>query len=86
MRSEDLREAIKAEPFEPFLIRMGDGREYRVPHPEFILLTPSGRMAIVVLPNDAVTHLDTMLITSLLFDKKRNGRSGKGHGGKRKSA
>jgi len=85
MRNEDLKEAIKAEPFKPFLIRMADGREYHVPHPEFILLTPSGRMAIVVLPNDAVTHLDTMLITSLLFDKNRNGRGGKGHG-RRKSA
>jgi len=83
MRSESIREAIGAEPFHPFTLRMADGREYHVPHPEFAFLTPEGRTAMVVGKDDVVTLLDVMLITALHFDRKRNG---KGPAGKRKSA
>jgi hypothetical protein len=34
-------------PFQPFGMRMPDGRIAAVPHPEFISLAPTGRIAIV---------------------------------------
>lgn len=78
MRAEEIRKAQKAEPFKPYALRMADGREYKVPHPEFLVMTPDGRTVIVVSPDNSVTILDGMLITAMHFDKPgRNGKSGK---------
>jgi hypothetical protein len=35
---EGLREAVRRQPFEPFSIRLADGRAMRVPHSEFVAL------------------------------------------------
>jgi hypothetical protein len=35
----DIRKRISGG-FQPFVIRTSDGREFKVPHPEFILLAP----------------------------------------------
>ena len=47
MTADALRGKLDSEPFEPFQMRMPDGRVLRVPHPEFVSLAPSGRIAIV---------------------------------------
>jgi hypothetical protein len=36
MRIEELRTALHAEPFEPFMIRTADGREFPVRHPDAV--------------------------------------------------
>lgn len=41
--------------FRPFLIRTSDGREFRVPHPEFILIA---RYAVAVTDEDG--HINTL--------------------------
>lgn len=86
MRAEEIRKAQKAEPFQPYWLRLADGREYKVPHPEFLVMTPDGRTVVVITPDNSLDILDGMLITSLHFDKPPQKRNGKGHGGKRKSA
>jgi hypothetical protein len=47
MTIEKLREAHKAQPFVPFTIHLSDGRSFDVPHPEWLWLTPGGRVAWV---------------------------------------
>jgi hypothetical protein len=49
--------------FRPFVIRTSDGREYSVPHPEFILLAPHS-IAVVDEDGDIVT-IDSLHITAL---------------------
>ena len=39
-----LRELLTAEPFRPFVVCLSDGRKLPVYHPEFLLITPSGRL------------------------------------------
>ena len=31
-----IRELLRVVPFQPFIIRMGDGLEYRIEHPDFV--------------------------------------------------
>jgi hypothetical protein len=60
-----VREALHREPFEPFLIRLADGRSVEVRHPEFVAV---GKRRIVVLADDEVESwslIEPLLIVSL---------------------
>ena len=72
MRIAELRQAHRSQPFRPFSIRVADGREYAVNHPEFLML--GSRSLVVHTPKDAFEIIDTAMITSLHF----------GNGSKRK--
>ena len=61
--------------FRPFLIRTSDGREYAVPHPEFIAVGKSD-VAVVDKEGD-IDVLDALHIVSLRTPKVRNGVSSK---------
>ncbi|MSR60639.1 MAG: hypothetical protein EXS05_23870 [Planctomycetaceae bacterium] len=77
-----VREALRKEPFEPFVIRLADGRTLPVPHPEFVALTP--RRVIVGAKDDSWSILEPLLIVSL--ESVPNGKGGgKGAGRKRSS-
>lgn len=39
-----LRELLQAEPFRPFYVCISDGRKLKVPHPDFLIITPHGRI------------------------------------------
>ena len=58
-----VREALHRQPFEPFLIRLADGRSLPVPHRDFVALTP--RRVIVVAEDDSVSIIEPPLIVSL---------------------
>ncbi len=84
MRIEDIKDLYSARPFQPFYVRTTDGRELLVKHPEFMLLTPSGRTLVVAEPNHGINIIDVMLINSV-FVKERGGKNGQnGHGKKRR--
>jgi hypothetical protein len=60
--------------FQPFAIRTSDGREYAVPHPEFVLL---GKHIIAVVDRDGdIDTLDPLHIVSIKTLSAR-GKSGK---------
>ncbi len=39
-----LRELLAAQPFRAFVLCLSDGRKLPVYHPDFLLITPSGRL------------------------------------------
>ena len=45
-----IRELLRAAPFQPFRIHLADSRVLEVPHPEFVAIQPDGRWIIVVNP------------------------------------
>jgi len=45
MTQQDMRDLIGADPFQPFRLHLVDGKSMRVPHPDFVIATPS--MAVV---------------------------------------
>jgi hypothetical protein len=72
-----IREALHKQPFEPFTIRLADGRALPVPHPDFVALTP--RRAIVGAEDDSWSVVEPLLVVSLDFapakPRSGNGRS-----------
>jgi hypothetical protein len=53
--SNQIREAVEAQPFRPFVIRLSDGRNYKVEHSEFAMLSPNG-MELLFLADDQGIH------------------------------
>ncbi len=65
MTTEQLQNAIHAVPFCPFVLRLANGEEVRVPHPDFIAHRPAGRTAAVEMPNDTTKIIDLLLVVAL---------------------
>ena len=61
-----IRELLHAVPFRPFIIRMADGLEYRVDHPDFVLASSNNQSQVIIETVDnRVLHLSALLITSI---------------------
>ena len=74
MTIERLTELLRAQPFQPFDIRLADGRAIRVNHPEFASRSPNGRTVVVFQPDDSMSIIDLFLALSL--DPVPPGRNG----------
>jgi hypothetical protein len=75
MDTEVIREAVLKRPFEPFTVRIVDGREYYITHPEWVAV--SRRYVVVVDPQTEVpTWFEPLLIVSLHPGKPGNKKSG----------
>ena len=57
-----IRDFNRAVPFVPYEIRMAGGEVYAVPHPDFILVSPTGAYVIVIDSKDRPHHLNAILI------------------------
>ena len=61
-----VRELLHAEPFRPFVIRLADGRAYRVEHPDFVLAASTDVPQVTIEEPDGRTHfISARLITSV---------------------
>jgi hypothetical protein len=66
MKFDELKKVKDQRPFQPFLVRMADGREVPVNHPDGIAWQPdSPRIAIVAAPGGGWEVIEIALITSL---------------------
>ena len=79
MRIDELRSIHKARPFRPFTIRVADGREYFVVHPEFLAYAPPSRTLSVVTPKGFHDIIDLMMITSIHLHNGKPRRRRKGN-------
>jgi hypothetical protein len=71
MTLEAFREALNAQPFEPFVIHIADGRSIPVVSREFIMRDPQGRTVMVYQPDGHLSTIDLLLVTEL--EKRPNG-------------
>jgi hypothetical protein len=65
MTVEELRKVHQAAPFRPFMIYLADGREFLIPHRDFLSHSPAGRTVIVYNTDDSFDILDLLLVTDL---------------------
>jgi hypothetical protein len=66
MRIDELKKAKDQRPFQPFLIRMEDGREMPVGHPDAVAWdVDRARIAIRVVPGGGWEVVDAALVASL---------------------
>jgi hypothetical protein len=65
MTAEQLRAMREAHPFRPFIIHLGDGRTFTVPHRDFVSQSPGGRTIIVYRSDESFSIVDLFLVTEL---------------------
>ena len=75
MTIDKVRELYNAEPFQPFVLHLADGRQIPVVHREYIAMAPSGRTIYVTQPDDSFNIIDLLLVTDLELKKGHNGAS-----------
>jgi hypothetical protein len=56
---------LRAQPFRPFDVRLADGRTIRVDHPDFAMMSRSGRTVAVYTQDDHFKVIDLLLVVSL---------------------
>ncbi|HMJ05797.1 MAG TPA: hypothetical protein VK474_06030 [Chthoniobacterales bacterium] len=76
MTATELREYWHSSPFIPFKLFVPGRKEIRVPHPDFLSVSPSGRIAHVWISDEDWASLDVFLITAVETDS-RNGKRGR---------
>lgn len=77
MTIEQFRTTQKAQPFVPFTIRLADGRQHYVNHPDFVSSHPQGRTVIIYKPGENGDYelVDLLLVVGLEVHKsKMNGK------------
>jgi hypothetical protein len=78
-----LRDALHRQPFEPFVIRLADGRSAAVPHPDFLAV--GKRRAILIQEDDSCLWLEPLLVVSIDWPSAAGkGKSGNGTPKKRR--
>lgn len=72
MASEQLKAPLRQQPFRPFTIRMVEGRSFTVAHPDWVIVSPTGRTAILFEPDDSHSIVDLMLMSELEIPSAKN--------------
>ncbi len=75
MTTEQLRRAHRATPFRAFSIRMADGRQFPIPHPDFLSISPPGRIACIFHDDGSASIVDLLLMTELELTTTTNAAS-----------
>jgi hypothetical protein len=65
MTATELQDYWRATPFVPFNIVLPSGEKVPVPHPDFLTVSPSGRIARVWKKDDHSVSIDVFLITAV---------------------
>ena len=76
MTIDGLRKWIEAKPFKPFVMRLTNGQEVRVRHPELVARSPSGRTIIVYTTGDAFEMVDLLHVASIAQANGKRGMRG----------
>ena len=71
MTIEKIRSLLRATPFQSFEVHTPDGGEFCVPHPDFAMLSGTGRLLHVARPkSDQKDIIDIALITDIAIPAK----------------
>jgi hypothetical protein len=61
---DQVRTAMRAQPFLPFAVKLADGRSFQVNHPEFIAASPNGR-EMVIYDDAGMSLIDMRLVAEI---------------------
>ncbi len=56
----------------PFILKMADGKEYPVPHPDYISLPPRGSYVIVFDNDGGSNYLPLLTMTGLTIQERKS--------------
>jgi hypothetical protein len=69
MTATEIQKLQRATPFYPYRIHLADGRTVRVPQPDFLAISPTGRMASAFSEDGEFHIMDIFLITDLTAEE-----------------
>ena len=76
MRADDIRKLQDAIPFRPFSLVLADGRAFRVPHPDFLSVSPKGTALSLWDEDGSIgSYLDVALVAEVRMASGRPKRS-----------
>jgi hypothetical protein len=73
MTIEQVRSFYDAQPFQPFVIHLGDGRQHAIASREFMMTSPTGRTIGVYQADGTANIIDLLLVTDLELRPAGNG-------------
>ncbi len=76
MRISEIREALRKQPFHPFIIHLADGREFPIDHVDFLLISRSNRSIVVADLNGGYEIIDPVMVTSLSISESKADAAG----------
>jgi len=76
MSPEKLRENLEAIHAKSFTISVTEGRQLRVPHTDYLMLTEDGEQVILLEHGNTLKIIDTGHITSIDFDLSKPKNTG----------
>jgi hypothetical protein len=76
MTTEQLAQAIRAQPFRPFILHIAGDRALKVRHPEHIAYR-GGRTAVVFKDNETSEVVDLLRVASIEFEPAPPGTPGR---------
>lgn len=62
-----VRDVLHRQPFRPFAVRLADGREIFVPHPDFVAMTNRSMIIVDRVTPESFSIIEPILIVSLEF-------------------
>ena len=68
MTATEFHKLQRANPFAPYRIRLADGKTIHVPHPDFVAISPTGRMATAYSAEGEMHIIDIFLVTDLAIE------------------
>ena len=78
MTIKEIKRYYSRAPFQPFSLKLADGRAFRMNHPEFMMLSPGARIVHLALEQGGVESIDLLLVVSIeLHPVKRGGTNGR---------
>ena len=73
MTIQQIRTFYDAQPFQPFVVHLADGRAVPVASREFMMASPTGRTIGVFQPDGTANIIDLLLVTDLETKPSSNG-------------
>ncbi len=64
MRQQEIRDTLRKEPFQAFIIHLSNGMKFEVRHPELVALTRTS--VLVVVPTDPPVETDRIVQCDLI--------------------
>jgi hypothetical protein len=61
-----IRDLLHAVPFRPFVIRLVDGRDFKIEHPDFVHAPPTKTPEVIVSEENGRIHFVSVLLISTI--------------------
>lgn len=65
---DQVRTAMRAQPFRPFHVKLADGRTFRIDHPEFIAISPNGH-EMVIYDDEGMSLIEMLMVVEVRMAK-----------------